>query len=237
MSFDYQTVQLKAMTQPTMLTAYALKGDYGEPLLVERPMTADEFIAYTARVSNPSNQDNMKTAPKLIKYLIDNEHWSPFEMVSLTLEIKTTRDIGRQILRHRSFSFQEFSQRYAQATEFATREARLQDTKNRQNSIETKDEYIHSWWSQTQSEMQDFVQKAYTFALNNGIAKEQARAILPEGLTLTTMYMTGTLRSWLHYCKLRCSHGTQKEHMDIAIKVRDILIQHFPSCTEYLLDE
>lgn len=227
--FDYQKVEIVGVTQPRIKTQ---DGDDRNPV---RFLTADEFIAYTARVSNPANQLNTKTAGKLVKYLLDNAHVSPLEMVHVVMEIKTTRDIGRQILRHRSFSFQEFSQRYAVAQDFATREARLQDKKNRQNSIETDDEYIQGWWLQAQTDVQEYAQKAYDFALNNGIAKEQARAILPEGMTMSTLYMSGTLRSWLHYCLLRCGNGTQKEHMDIAIKARDLLIEEFPSCKEYLL--
>lgn len=234
--FDYQKVSLVAVTQPKVKHDSDRQPGW-EYYDIKRELTPDEFIAYCARVSNPGNQNNTGTAQKLINYLIRNEHWSPFEMVSVTLEIKTTRDIGRQILRHRSFSFQEFSQRYAQATEFVTREARLQDLKNRQNSIESQDKYTQDWWLKTQTDLQEVAQKAYEFALSNGIAKEQARSVLPEGLTMSTLYMAGTLRSWLHYCKLRCANGTQKEHMDIAIKARDVLVKEFPSCEEYLLND
>lgn len=233
---NHQSVRLIAVTQPLLQTMYGEKCELsGQPLIGERPMTADEFIAYTARVSNPSNQNNTGSAAKLIGYLLENEHWSPLEMVHVVQEIKTTRDIGRQILRHRSFSFQEFSQRYAKATEFTLREARLQDKKNRQNSIETDDEYIQSWWLQAQTDVQDYAQKAYEFALNNGIAKEQARAILPEGMTMSTLYMAGTLRSWVHYCQLRGTKesGTQKEHFEIAQMAWKNICDHFPTIAAY----
>jgi len=190
--------------------------------------TANELIAYTARVSNPGNQNSPNTASKLLGYLIKHEHWSPFEMVSVTLEITTTRDISRQIIRHRSFSFQEFSQRYAKSTNFETRECRLQDEKNRQNSIETEDTELAENWNMAQKRVINAANDAYEWALENGIAKEQARAVLPEGNTETTLYMSGTLRSWIHYCKLRMSNGTQKEHMIIADQCWDVLSQHFP---------
>ena len=192
------------------------------------PGTANDLVAYTARVSNPTNQNNTATAPKLLKYLMDHQHWSPFEMVSLTMEIKTTRDISRQILRHRSFSFQEFSQRYAEANEFDSRECRLQDEKNRQNSIETDDEDTIDWWYTVQADVIWAAENRYREALEKGIAKEQARALLPEGLTSTTLYMAGTLRSWIHYCQLRSAHGTQKEHMQIAQECWKIVSKHFP---------
>lgn len=178
-----------------------------------------DLIAFCARVSNPSNQMNTKTASKLIKYLIKHKHWSPLEMASVTLEIETTRDIARQILRHRSFSFQEFSQRYADPTKelrFVTREARLQDTKNRQNSIEVEDEELQKEWIQKQNAVLAASKDAYTWAISKGIAKEQARAVLPEGLTVSRLYMQGTLRSWVHYIELRSANGTQKEHIKIA---------------------
>ena len=189
---------------------------------------ANELIAYAARVSNPENQMNVKTAPKLLAYLIKHEHWSPFEIVSLTMEIKTTRDIGRQILRHRSFSFQEFSQRYAVSEDFETREARLQDEKNRQNSIETDDKNLAEDWNMQQMKVINQAKETYEWALNKGIAKEQARAVLPEGNTMSTIYMAGTLRSWIHYCKLRGGHGTQKEHTQIADLCWNIIEGHFP---------
>ncbi len=190
--------------------------------------TASELVAYTARVSNPTNQSNKKTAPKLLKYLMKENHWSPFEMVHMTMEIKTTRDIARQIIRHRSFSYQEFSQRYAEAKVFETREARLQDETNRQNSIPTDDSTLKEWWNMSQQSMIRYSKKAYEEALEKGIAKEQARALLPEGLTESTLYMAGSLRSWIHYCDLRRANGTQKEHMDIAEQCWDIIMVHFP---------
>ena len=179
--------------------------------------TAAELVAYAARVSNPDNQNNTKTAPGLLRYLIKHGHWSPFEVVSVTMEIKTTRDIARQILRHRSFSFQEFSQRYAVSEEFVTRETRLQDLQNRQNSIEIGEEIearqTAEEWNMKQAKLINLVKENYKWALEKGIAKEQARAILPEGNTMSTLYMAGTLRSWIHYCELRRANGTQKEHM------------------------
>jgi thymidylate synthase (FAD) len=197
-------------------------------------MTVDEFVAYVARVSNPGNQTNTLTAAKLLKYLAKHKHWSPFEMVHIVIEINTTRDIARQILRHRSFTFQEFSQRYADATRslgFSHREARLQDTKNRQNSVEVKDPELQREWDNKQAKMIGCATEAYNWAINNGIAKEQARAVLPEGLTNSRMYMTGSLRSWIHYCQLRADNGTQKEHREIAIDCWYQLMQHFP-CLE-----
>ena len=190
--------------------------------------SANELIAYAARVSNPENQANSKTAPKLLAYLIKHEHWSPFEIVSVTMEIKTTRDIGRQILRHRSFSFQEFSQRYAVSEFFETRDTRLQDPKNRQNSVETDDKNLAEDWNMQQMKVINQAKDAYEWALNKGIAKEQAREVLPEGNTMTTIYMAGTLRSWIHYCKLRGGHGTQLEHTGIADKCWAIIGGHFP---------
>ena len=196
-------------------------------------MSVDEFVAYVARVSNPSNQTNHQTAPKLMKYLIENKHWSPLEMAHVVMEIETTRDIARQILRHRSFSFQEFSQRYADPTKdlgFVTREARLQDTKNRQNSIEIKDDTdLKYMWEQRQNLMIEYAKKEYDWAVRNGIAKEQARAVLPEGLTVSKLYMAGSLRSWIHYCQLRMTAGTQKEHRKVAIDCWYSLIKEFPS--------
>ena len=195
-------------------------------------MSVDEFVAYVARVSNPSNQTNHQTAPKLMKYLIENKHWSPLEMAHVVMEIETTRDIARQILRHRSFAFQEFSQRYADPTKdlgFVTREARLQDTKNRQNSIEVDDKELQRAWDDKQAKMIGTATECYLWAINNGIAKEQARAVLPEGLTVSKMYMAGSLRSWIHYCQLRTTAGTQKEHRKIATDCWYSLIQEFPS--------
>lgn len=192
--------------------------------------SAEEFIAYAARVSNPANQSNMQTADKLIRYLIKNHHWSPLEMVSVTLEIITTRDIARQILRHRSFSFQEFSQRYAEAMDFEIREARLQDQKNRQNSIKVEDEELSAWFEAEQKRIiYQHVEPFYREALRRGIAKEQARCILPEGNTVSRLYMAGTLRSWVHYVQLRAAHGTQAEHMDIAKAAVEVLRVTFPN--------
>jgi thymidylate synthase (FAD) len=199
-----------------------------KPSAITDSKTAADLIAYTARVSNPSNQNNTETAPKLLRYLIKENHWSPLEMVHMTMEIKTTRDIARQILRHRSFSFQEFSQRYAVAPGFESREARLQDTKNRQNSVETDDRDLNEWWSMQQKHVENTAELAYAAALEKGIAKEQARALLPEGLTQSTLYMAGSLRSWVHYCDLRRGNGTQKEHAEIADKCWEIIGVHFP---------
>ena len=196
-----------------------------------------DLIAYAARVSNPSNQFNTETSTKLLNYLAKHKHWSPFEMVSACLEIETTRDIARQILRHRSFSFQEFSQRYADPVsdlQFEIREARLQDQKNRQNSIETDDVEIKTEWALAQERVIIEARKAYRWAIENGIAKEPARAVLPEGLTQSRMYMNGTLRSWIHYIELRAANGTQKEHMEIARAVAQVITEIFPLAEEYV---
>ncbi len=191
-----------------------------------------ELIAYCARVSNPSNQMNMETSEKLIKYLVKHKHWSPLEMVSACLEIETTRDIAHQIVRHRSFSFQEFSQRYANPQDmeeaFTYREPRLQDTKNRQNSIEVRDQQLEMNWGHMQKEVIKMSKEAYDWAIANGIAKEQARVVLPEGLTKTKLYMNGTLRSWVHYIELRGANGTQKEHMEIAHACAKVIAEIFP---------
>ena len=194
--------------------------------------SAQEMVAFCARVSNPDNQMNSETSAGLIKYLIRHKHWSPFEMVSACLEIKTTRDIARQILRHRSFSFQEFSQRYAVATDFETREARMQDPVNRQNSVVTDDPEIQEEWDKIQDNVIDLTKAAYNRALDLGIAKEQARAVLPEGLTASTMYVNGTLRSWIHYIELRSENGTQIEHMEIAKEVGRVISKIFPVINE-----
>ena len=212
-------VKLISYSQPT--EEFQLEGD----LL--------QLVAFCARVSNPKGQVNIKTAEKLVKYLIKNKHWSPLEMGSVCLEIETTRDIARQLLRHRSFSFQEYSQRYADVSElgvaFTTREARMQDTKNRQNSIPVKhDESINYIWESYQEVIIERCKKAYAWALEAGIAKEQARAVLPEGLTMSKMYVNGTLRSWIHYVELRSAHGTQQEHMEIAKAVGDVIYKIFP---------
>jgi len=194
-----------------------------------------ELIAFCARVSNPSNQTNTDTSEKLLRYLIKNKHWSPFEMVSICLEIETTRDIARQILRHRSFSFQEFSQRYAIADlGFNIREARLQDTANRQNSIETNNIGLSLNWETQQDYVLHAATKAYRWAIENGIAKEQARAVLPEGITVSRMYMNGTLRSWLHYIELRSANGTQKEHREVAVECAKVISKVFPMVMEFV---
>jgi len=192
---------------------------------------AQELVAFCARVSNPSNQLNTETSENLIKYLIKNAHWSPLEMVSACLEIETTRDIARQMLRHRSFSFQEFSQRYANPVkdlEFIIRDARLQDPKNRQNSIENEDEEISKSWKEKQENLINEATNAYNWAIEKGIAKEQARSVLPEGNTVSRLYMNGTLRSWIHYIELRSANGTQKEHMEIAIACAEVINEIFP---------
>jgi thymidylate synthase (FAD) len=191
-----------------------------------------ELIAFCARVSNPTAQINTETSEKLIRYLIKHQHWSPLEMVSACLEIKTTRDIAHQIVRHRSFSFQEFSQRYAdpdlQGELFEYSEARLQDTKNRQNSIEVDDAVLQANWNKRQKAVADIAKETYDWAIGNGIAKEQARKVLPEGITTTTLYMNGTLRSWFHYIELRGANGTQKEHMEIAHECAKVIAEIFP---------
>lgn len=191
-----------------------------------------ELIAYCARVSNPANQMNSETSEKLIKYLIKHAHWSPLEMVSACLQIDTTRDIAHQIVRHRSFAFQEFSQRYANPQEFGNqfviREARLQDLKNRQNSVETENVELHHAWMEQQQRVIDAASDAYNWAIKNGIAKEQARCVLPEGNTKTRLYMNGTLRSWIHYIELRGANGTQKEHMEIAHACAKVIAEIFP---------
>jgi thymidylate synthase (FAD) len=226
------SVKLIGVTKPTI----DMNGDAGLDA-TGTPMTEEQLVAYCARVSNPANQNNTDSE-KLLKYLVKNKHWSPFEMVHIILEIQTTRDIGRQILRHRSFSFQEFSQRYAAVAEMSEpREARLQDTKNRQNSIETDDpDYIDNWkyW---QEEVLDMSERAYEWAIKNGIAKEQARVVLPEGLTMSRMYMSGSLRSWIHYCELRTGNGTQKEHREIATQCWNIITEQFPSLKNVLNNE
>lgn len=213
-----QTVKVVAITKP----------------ILDEINTADEFITYTARVSNPSNQLNTETAPRLLNYLKENKHWSPFEMVHCVMEINTTRDIARQILRHRSFSFQEFSQRYANVSTFGDdmfsfKEARIQDLKNRQNSITTDDLKLKETWLAMQQKVVELTGALYTQALELGIAKEQARAVLPEGLTKSRLYMAGSLRSWIHYCDLRRANGTQKEHMEVAEACWQELLKHFPS--------
>ena len=203
----------------------------------EGVIDAQELIAFCARVSNPSNQFNLETSEKLIRYLVKHKHWSPLEMVSACLEIETTRDIARQILRHRSFSFQEFSQRYADPTkdlDFVVREARLQDLKNRQNSVVTDDKRLQEEWEYHQSRVITAAKEAYRWAIENGIAKEQARAVLPEGNTISRLYMNGTLRSWVHYIDLRSGNGTQLEHMEIARECAKAIVEVFPMADEFV---
>ena len=218
---------------------------YSQPskeMISEGIEDCQDLISFCARVSNPTNQLNTVTSEKLIKYLIKNSHWSPMELVNVCLEIETTRDIARQILRHRSFSFQEFSQRYADPTQeldFVLREARLQDTKNRQNSIEINvqdedDAFLISEWNRRQQDVIDLVKENYKWAIDCGIAKEQARAILPEGNTVSRLYMNGTLRSWIHYIQLRSANGTQKEHQEIALKCAEVIAKVFPMANEFV---
>ena len=201
--------------------------DFGDRISID---TAEQLIVYMARVSNPESQQAGDNPERLLAYLVRHRHWSPFEMVSLTMEIQAPRDISRQILRHRSFSFQEFSQRYAEVTEFAERECRLQDAKNRQSSIECGENDKYSlWWKRIQRQIIDETQTIYDAAITSGIAKEVARTILPEGLTMSRLYMHGTLRSWIHYCLVRMESGTQKEHRQIAEQCWEILRQEFPA--------
>jgi thymidylate synthase (FAD) len=212
---------------------------YTQPV-IEGITTPDNLIAYVARVSNPSNQLNTETGAGLIAYLIRNHHWSPLQMADITVEIVTTRDIGRQILRHRSFEFQEFSQRYADPTkslELVTREARLQDTKNRQNSIDIDDVDLQASWLVRQHSMVDHAMRTYEWAISNGIAKEVARAVLPEGLTETRMYMKGSIRSWFHYCQLRMDKSTQKEHREVAAECWNIVCGVVPSIIGSITNE
>ena len=194
--------------------------------------SGEELVAYMARVSNPDNQDNKDTAPKLLKYLMKHKHWSPFEMVNICMEINTTRDIARQILRHRSFSFQEFSQRYAEVVDWSAGEVRMQDDKNRQNSLPTQDRELQRWWDEQQVATWKLATNAYKAAIGMGVAKEVARKVLPEGLTMSRMYMNGTLRSWLHYIDIRCDESTQKEHREIAEQCKVVLSSLYPSLFE-----
>ena len=215
------------MTATLISHSVPVDKDFGDTLLAN--------IAFCARVSNPSNQNNTLTAEKLVRYLMKHEHWSPLEMVSVCLEIETTRDIARQMLRHRSFSFQEFSQRYAIADiGVDIREARLQDNKNRQNSVETDDTELNNLWAEKQQDIVDHAKETYNWALENGIAKEQARAVLPEGNTMSRLYMNGTMRSWIHYIRLRSGNGTQKEHKEIALASADAIAPVFPMISEFL---
>jgi len=200
-----------------------------------------DLIAYCARVSNPANQANTKTTPKLLDYLIKHKHWSPFEMASACIEIETTRDIARQILRHRSFSFQEFSQRYADIRDldgdFVLRDARLQDPKNRQNSIDNEDSLLENEWWNKQMAVIETAKMAYNWAIENGIAKEQARAVLPEGNTVSRLYVNGTIRSWIHYIELRSANGTQKEHMELAVEVAKAISHIYPKALNFVSDD
>ena len=221
-----QSVKLIGITKPTITIFDDMK------------LSAEGLIAYCARVSNPANQDN-PDSEKLLKYLVKHKHWSPFEMVHIVMEINTTRDIARQILRHRSFSFQEFSQRYAVAQEYHTREPRYQDQKNRQSSIEfdmeeSDDEDLRARWFEKMRNVLEVSSDAYKWALDYGIAKEQARVFLPEGLTMSRMYMSGSLRSWIHYCELRMGNGTQKEHREIATQCWNVIVKEFPSLENVL---
>lgn len=218
MVFDFIKVKAIGVTQP----------------LVDFIPNSEGIISYAARVSAPQNQTNFDTADKLLGYCAKNSHWSVFETCSITMEIEAPRDICRQILRHRSFSFQEFSQRYAEANSFVIREARMQDTKNRQNSIPTTDFTLQDMWIIKQNKLLEQVQKTYQWALDNGIAKECARVVLPEGLTMSTMYMNGTVRSWMHYINLRKENGTQLEHCYVAWKVREEFVKLFPSLEKYV---
>ena len=213
---------------------------HSQPTLEYRDLgitDAQELVAYCARVSNPANQFNTETSEKLIRYLVKNQHWSPLEMVSACCEITTTRDIARQILRHRSFSFQEFSQQYADPTQeldFVLREARLQDATNRQNSIDTQDNLLQIEWERAQKRVLFAVKDAYAWAIKNGIAKEQARAVLPEGLTESRLYMNGTLRSWIHFIELRSANGTQREHQEVARACAQVIAAIFPMGAEFV---
>lgn len=218
MSFDFIKVRMIGVTVPT----------------VEEIPDSEGLVSYQARVSNEGNQTNFETAGGLLRYCMREGHVSVFEMANIVMEIEAPRDIARQILRHRSFSFQEFSQRYAEATNFTTRECRLQDEKNRQNSISTDDAQLQMWWDDAQSFLLDDIKELYQQALDKGIAKEVARCILPEGLTMSKMYMNGTVRSWIHYCQLREKNGTQLEHQDVAVKAKQEILSKFPFLAEVM---
>ena len=211
---------------------------YTQPVDIVGIDDVQDLISYCARVSNPSNQINKDTTPKLLAYLIKHKHWSPFEMASVTMEVETTRDIARQLLRHRSFSFQEFSPRYADpadmGNQFVVREARLQDTKNRQNSITSTDEEINQRWKEKQEELIHTAKRTYEWAIASGIAKEQARAVLPEGNTLSRLYVNGTVRSWIHYIELRSENGTQKEHIELARAIGESITKIFPLSEQFI---
>lgn len=224
-------MKVKLISHSQLPSAEIAQGDWAADT------TLQDLVAYCARVSNPANQMNTETTEKLVAYLANHKHWSPFEMVSVCLEVETTRDIARQLLRHRSFSFQEFSQRYADPTKdlsFETREARLQDPKNRQNSIATDDQTLKQIWNSMQKNVIDQAQVAYQWAIDNGIAKEQARAVLPEGLTRSRLYVNGTLRSWIHYIELRSANGTQLEHIELARACAQVIAELFPAIIKYV---
>lgn len=216
--FDFIKCRVIGVTQP----------------VVEDIPDSEGIISYAARVSAPQNQSNFDTAAKLLKYCVEHQHYSVFETCNITMEIEAPRDIARQVLRHRSFSFQEFSQRYAESTDFITRECRLQDTKNRQNSLSCWDDETIEWWEEVQEILLARTKDIYQSALDKGIAKEVARVILPEGLTMSKMYMNGTVRSWLHYCSLREANGTQLEHQDVAIKCKEEVVKYFPFLKEVM---
>jgi thymidylate synthase (FAD) len=216
--FDFIKCRVIGVTQP----------------VVEDIPDSEGIISYAARVSAPKNQSNFDTAAKLLKYCVEHQHYSVFETCNITMEIEAPRDIARQILRHRSFSFQEFSQRYAESTNFVTRECRMQDTKNRQNSLPCDNTVLETWWELEQLKLNSFIEALYKKSLGMGIAKEIARVILPEGLTMSKMYMNGTVRSWLHYCSLREANGTQLEHQDVAIKCKEEVVKYFPFLKEVM---
>ena len=216
--FDFIKCRIIGVTQP----------------VVEDIPDSEGIISYAARVSAPQNQSNFDTAAKLLKYCVEHQHYSVFETCNITMEIEAPRDIARQILRHRSFSFQEFSQRYAESTDFIIREARKQDPKNRQNSLPEDNVYAQNLWQYKQEELLEKTKEIYKWALDNGLAKEVARVILPEGLTMSKMYMNGTVRSWLHYCSLREANGTQLEHQDVAIKCKEEVVKYFPFLKEVM---
>lgn len=216
--FDFIKCRVIGVTQP----------------VVEDIPDSEGIISYAARVSAPQNQSNFDTAAKLLKYCVEHQHYSVFETCNITMEIEAPRDIARQILRHRSFSFQEFSQRYAESTSFVTRECRMQDTKNRQNSLPCDNPVLETWWELEQLKLNSFIEALYKKSLDMGIAKEVARVILPEGLTMSKMYMNGTVRSWLHYCSLREANGSQLEHQDVAIKCKEEVVKYFPFLKEVM---
>ena len=212
MSYDFIKVRVVGVTQPVL----------------DFIPDSEGILSYAARVSSPQNQGNFDTAAKLLKYCVEHKHYSVFETANITMEVEAPRDIARQLLRHRSFTFQEFSQRYAESTDFITRECRLQDYKNRQNSVENENVHLDDWWESAQYKVLNLVRDVYESALEHGVAKEVARVILPEGLTMSKLYVNGTVRSWLHYCELRDGNGTQREHADLAKKCKVEVLKHFP---------